>query len=235
VGYIAVQDVYDAGVSTGIPEGNVQDSIDLWSAFIDRVTRQWFEPRQKVLLLDGSGSDTLFLPVPIIALTAIYLNGDFRTPVNLDELTVYDGSSDEARRNPKIRLSSAPYYRDIFLPLQRRMGVGFARGDRNQRIEGTFGYVEADGTTPLLIKRAVLRLVAANVGSFKQSLTAGGGWVKSESTGGHSISYGFPDAKVGTMGVTRDAEVEMIIQMFKGPILLSAPGSRGSGSSWSLG
>lgn len=236
MGYITTQQVLDAldpRATADLDDGDLWDSIELWSQFVDRATRQWFEPRTKTLLVDGNGTDTLFLPVPIISVAALYVNGDFVNAVTSSEFTVYSG--DEARKNPKLKLNGGSYGRDIFLPLQRRMGVGFARGNKNQRVVGTFGYIEADGSTPRLIQRAVLRLVANNVGrrAFAQSIAAGGGWVKSESTDGHSISYGFPETKVGTMGITRDAEVEAILQMYKGPILLAAPGGRGSW--WSLG
>ncbi len=43
------------------------------TAFIDNVTGWWFEPRSLVLRLDGHGSDTLLVPVPICAVTAIDL------------------------------------------------------------------------------------------------------------------------------------------------------------------
>src|SRR4029077_10235950 len=72
--------------------------------------------------------------------------------------TVYnanDGTRDD-RRNPMIKFSSAGL--GIYDTPDFRYAMRFVIGTNNQRIDGKFGFVEPDGTTPKLIRRAVLKM-----------------------------------------------------------------------------
>lgn len=144
MGYCTVQDLRDEGIT----EAQANDArlamlIALATGYIDLITRRWFEPRTLALKLDGSGHDTLWLPAPIIELTAVKVDG--RTAADT-ALTVYDRRVPDDRNNPKV------VYCD-----------GYPKGKQNVEVTGSFGYTEADGKTPALIKRAAMQLVIRDI------------------------------------------------------------------------
>jgi hypothetical protein len=232
MGYVSIADIRAEGLTDAqrFPDERVQAQIDLWSGFVERATRQWFEPRPRTLIVDGNDTDTLQLPVPIISVSQLYINADFITPVRTDLYFAYTGRDfPDDRKNPRIRLLSTEKFADIFLPPRvRTRGEVFIKSRQNQKVVGVFGFVEADGSTPALIKRAVTKLVLANVRPlFKSSVAMVLGKMM-EQTDGHMVQYLTPDRfkmRLGTLGITRDMEVEQILQLYRAPILLGSPGS----------
>src|SRR5262245_44357818 len=107
--YATVADARTEGVPTSIVDATVQAQINRWSQFIDKACRQWFESRAVTIDLDGNDSRLLHLPVPVITLTALYMNGDFDNAVDTDNYKVYSNQTAvrDDRRNPKIMLASA--------------------------------------------------------------------------------------------------------------------------------
>jgi hypothetical protein len=213
VAYVSVSDVRNEGLTdtTKYPDPRVEQLITIWSAYVDRACRQWFEARTLDARLDGNDSDTLFLPVPVIELTSRYF--------------VYNGRSlPDDRQNPRVKLLSQDY-RDIFR--SRVYGQKFVRGKQNQRLVGSFGFVEQDGSTPELIKRAVIKLVISNAPTVAEKQGESGP-VAFEMTDGHSIQYvtaeklGF---KSSGFAVTKDAEVDQILSMYRAPIGMAVTGS----------
>jgi len=127
-------------------------------------------------------------------------------------------------------------YRDIYTAPMRGGRMLFRKGRRNQVITGTFGYLEPDNSTPLLIKRAVLKLVVEKVtqpvyvapGCVAPAPppSPGSGVVVEESTDGHRIKYAAPafePQRSGQLGFTQDQEVLAILKMYKAPLALAAP------------
>lgn len=144
--YATVADALDEGVPTAIPDSTIQQELDTWSQFIDRACRQWFEPRSYTFDCDGNDSNRLFFPVPIISVTALYVNGDFTNVLDPARYRVYNSRNmaQDDRRNPKIALT--PNGMTIFsgppIGAWGAPGPCFLRGIRNQRVVGTFGYTE---------------------------------------------------------------------------------------------
>lgn len=227
--YATVADARAEGVPNTILDAAIQAQIDIWSQFIDKACRQWFESRAVTLDLDGTDARVLFLPVPIISLTSLFVNSDFTTALPTTHYKVYSHQTQlrDDRRNPRIEMASSDL--NIFSP--NRYSV-FVAGTQNQRLVGNFGFVESDGSTPKLIKRAVLKLaikhLAASPNGLWNEVAAGNpsvGSVASESTDGHSISYNAFSIKPtvpGLNGITNDPEVDNIIKMYKGPILITS-------------
>ena len=109
------------------------------SALIERLTGQFFEPRDLTLRFDGRGGNVLPLPVFCIECESVIMNGDVVDP---DEYIVYNRYyPDDDRHYPKI------YHVRKWLA-----------GVQNIEVTGRFGYVEADGTTPGDIRRACMKL-----------------------------------------------------------------------------
>lgn len=225
----------------GVPADSALDSLILQAqAFIDRHTRQWFNARAGVVKRMGNNSSLMQLPVAIISVSQIILNGN-QPPLDLAGALIGTGRfiSDD-RRNPRIILRRANL--DIFA-LEPRVFLK----ERITEITGVFGFLEEDGSTPLLIQRATLKLAilrmmnTAGASAAASASSGDRGPVESEKTDIHEISYFDPRASTGSStsdgtGLSGDDEVDDIIASYKGPILIggSMPdvGARGSASGW---
>jgi hypothetical protein len=107
------------------------------------------------------------------------------------------------------------------------------KGRQNQEIKGTFGYVEEDGSTPKLIKRALTLLVIEKLTRPAYSGSAGPsvpppilGTVIEEETDGHRLKYS-QEAQAtrnfGLSGITNDPEILDIVKLYRAPIGIAAP------------
>lgn len=220
-GYTTLEAVRAAGITVSqASDAAVLEQIVMWSQFMDRACKQWFEPRYLDIKVDGNGARILWLQVPIIGIDELYMNADWVNAVDASYYEVYnnlgDGVSDD-RRNPRIGLSDT-MSQSIFTAVSSR--DLFVEGKKNQRVKGTFGFVEPDGSTPGLISRATLKMVVKILGSGSISPTPSpAGSIVSETTDGHTIRYGsiIGTQKAGTIGITGDPEVEGIIQLYRAP------------------
>jgi len=240
--YCSVQDIRDEGITSAMADdAKVLAYIEAWQAFIERACRQWFNARQVVFSVDGNDSDTLFFSVPIIQIDYLKINGN---TVELDEdlFKVYSGRDfPDSRGNPHISLVGPDYYRDIYTAPLIDGRMKFRKGRQNQEIKGIFGYTEADGSTPKLIKRALMLLVVEKLtnpmypdpASPITPSPSGAGSVLEEWTDGHKIKYGtrggeVSERKPGLSGITTNVEILDILKLYKGPIGIGAP------SHWSI-
>lgn len=235
--YISLADIRTEGLdSTKFPDSTVLASIALWQEVLDRCCRQWFNARSLTIVADGNDSDTLHFGVPIISIDYVKMNG--RT----DELdtSLYRVYSDRNfavdRGNPCIKLIGPDYARDIYLEPCVLGRLKFRKGRQNQEIKGIFGFVESDGSTPKLIKRALTKLVIEKLTRplYPSSETPISpspsilGAVLGEKTDGHAITYnppagGFERRRVGLSGITQDLEILDTIRLYKAPLGLATP------------
>lgn len=232
--YATVEEVRAEGVAATHSDDRIQGSLDLWTQFIERVTRNFFEPRACTLDMDGNDSAVLFLPVPVITVSQLFVNDDFTTVVSPTMYKIYNGREQprDDRWNPKIKLIRQG---TIYSPPRTRWGPNFLKGVQNQRVIGTFGFTEADGTTPLAIKRALLKLVVNDLrqqGSSGLSGTVGSsrpaGNIMQEITDGHSIMYDTMRTKPirsGYTSITGDPSIDQTLAMYRAPIIVRVPGS----------
>jgi hypothetical protein len=230
--YITVADVRATGFDDTVPyaydDTAVENAIDLWQQVLERMCRQWFESRALVLSVDGNDADTLPFGVPIIDITYVKLNGD-TTSLPTDQYEVYNGRQyPDDRRNPRIKLakqSSPSIYSGA------NSDAKFRKGRKNQEISGTFGFLEPDDTTPLLIKRALTKLVIEKLSSPIFGTFTGGtpnisvGTVLEEWTDGHRLKYGNPSRLSGNQfkGITTDPEILEAVKLYKAPIGIATP------------
>lgn len=207
---------------------------------IEDVTKMWFEERDLEITLDGTGSSTLFLPVPIIEVEALYINDDFTTPLSATAYSVYNrtGLYDD-RKNPKIVLKRGNYgATTVFGGEGFNTHRTFLRGNMNQKVVGTFGYIDpVTGGAPPLIKKAaiILAITGATALNTKHGETTGGGGgggggggsstkgpVVEKWVDGNRIRYADVTASAAAAGVvanplTGNTEVDQILRMFRGP------------------
>lgn len=156
MGYTTPGQVRTRGGYTNPPYTNlyVNPWIDWATAFIDKVTGWWFEPRTfgegNELKLDGMGSRDLLVPLPIIEITKIQFV-DFPTipggvsEVDLDAFAIYNRhltagglTNPDDRRNPRIAFVGTKLgRRQIFVS-------SFPQGRQNIWLTGRFGFTEPD-------------------------------------------------------------------------------------------
>jgi hypothetical protein len=242
--YVDVDDLRAEGVSIpvgGPEEARALDLIKTYQQLVDAITGQFFLPRQIALEVDGRGTSLLQLPLPIVSVSALYVNDDFVNAIDAESYVVYDGRGGEDgrddRRNPRIKLVSEE--QSIFAGVGPvgRTGATFAIGEKNQRVEGTFGFVEPDGCTPgpirLAMKRLVVRAYLNPIGASGSNPPAGP--AIEEETDRHRKRWADPyvGAKAWSSTGTGDAEVDMILARYKRPMIVGGPRTMHGRNRWS--
>lgn len=235
--YISVADVRAAGITTAmVSDSAVQAAIEVWQAFLERACRQWFYPRLLTFRFDGTDSDTIHFGVPIISVDHVKINNstDKLDPSYYKVYGMGDNPVGDDRHNPRIKLIGADDDLSIYTAPMIVGGrrLKFRKGRQNQEVKGTFGYVEADGSTPPLIKHALLKLVIEKLTHPVFGTFSGGeasplmAQVLEEETDGHRMKYAVSapsPRKPGLSGVTSDQEILDIIRLYRAPIGLATP------------
>lgn len=136
--YLDIWELRESGLSEQkVPDGWAQSLIEQASSLIDEWTGWHFDARYKSIKLDGNGRTELDLPLPIVSLASVKVDGN---PVPVHEIVVY--SDGEDRFDPRIYLR-----------------WGWPKGRRNVEIAGEWGFVEEDGSPPAAIRQACKLLV----------------------------------------------------------------------------
>jgi len=193
--YCEIADVRAEGVDlTSADDTRVVALIQLATAYIDRVTGQFFDNRRKTHVLDGPGVDTLFFRVPIVELVRVVI----------DDTTAADLAAFVADDRRVVR-----------------RGAVFPRGRGNVVVEADFGCLE-DEETPALIKRVCILLVIRNApkAATEEAVDARKqGMIVSEKI--RDYSYQLSDlAQSG--GPTGDPEIDAILEMYAAPPAMGA-------------
>lgn len=233
--YVSVADFRAEGIPNPPLASKLEADIRVWQSFLVRVCRQWFHPVHLELLVDGTDSDALHFGVPIINVDELRIN-NVNEPLAPSYYRVYKSERyPDNKANPRIKLiDEFSQSRDIFTAPMTDGRRCFRKGRQNQYISGTFGCVEADGSPPPLIKRALMKLVVEKLGAPVYSGSgvtppaALAGVVQEEWTDGHKIKYDTSGTATkprasGLTGITNDPEVLGIIRLFRAPIGLATP------------
>jgi hypothetical protein len=232
--YIGVDDLRAEGLTIpagGDEEARALELIKTYQQIVDAITGQFFLPRQLTIDVDGRGVSLLRLPIPIVSVTSLFVNDDFDNAVDPEAYVVYDGRGGDDgrddRRNPRIKLVSEE--QSIFAGVGSvgRTGAVFVVGEKNQRVVGSFGFVESDGCTPLPIQFCMKRLVAR---AYRSPLgttdpTTPGGPVIEEETDRHRKRWADPyvGAKAWPVTGTGDQECDLILSRYKRPLIVRGP------------
>lgn len=215
-------------VKTSLTEDEILAYVLDAMAFIDRHTRQWFNKRtfdsSNPVKIEGNNSQILFLPVPIISIDEIRKNGSTMALDQSFYRAAMSRTIPDDRRNPTIKLIADSD--DVLF-----ISAGLWMRGTITEIEGSFGFLEPDGSTPRPIVRATTKLAliyaTKSLGeAAEQASTSNGlGPLKREKTDFHEIEYHNPNVgggksvSVGT-GLSGDDEVDDIIAAYKGPIIV---------------
>ena len=179
----------------------LDSKILAYMQIVDTYTGQWFNKRDITVQIEGSNNTMLHFSVPIIEVTSFKIN-DEATELDPSYYRVFSSRQiPDDRRNPKIKLLELHF-------LKNKLAT----------IEGSWGWLEPDGTTPALIKRAMGKLIMMDIS--KDPLSVNKGQVRAEKTDIHEIHYAFTDVSIiDEISVIRtgDAEVDRILQMYRRP------------------
>jgi hypothetical protein len=219
-GKIKLADATNIEDGTAVAYRTTQD-ITAWNRMIlrnmqiiDFHTGQWFNKREftgdSKLRVEGNGSYLLHFSVPVISISSIKHSSEFGVVDPIEYMVYSSRVIPDDRRNPKVKLLRGSFYRHSFT-----------------EIEGAFGWLEQDGSTPELIKDAVSRLVM--LGLTKDPTQTSSSPIKSEKTDLHEIQYAVSATSLASeqnSGRTGDPEVDRIIQLYKSPFSIGGTDAR---------
>lgn len=194
--YCTVEDLRSEGIAEEqYDDAQLERLIAVSCSFIDNVTGQWFESREKVIRLDGRGGKNLILPVFLSEADYVKISGEV-----VEDYVLYNRMEDRA-------------YPKIF------RAVRWPKGRLNIEISGTWGYVEEDGTTPPAIRRAAMKLAMYNFPALSDTEAQEEknlrGILLSETTDGHS--YSLSEGAVSSLSagaITGDTEIDQILKSY---------------------
>lgn len=194
--YCTVEDIRAEGVTEEqFDDTQLERLIEASCEFIDRVTGQWFELRDKTLRLDGRGGQNLVLPVFLYEADCVKVGLDY-----VDDFVLYNRMEDRV-------------YPKMFRCL------GWPKGRLNIEVSGKWGYVEEDGTTPSAIRRAAMKLAMYHFPALSDAEAQQEknlqGLLTSETTDGHS--YQLSDAAVSELAsgaITGDTEIDGTLKRY---------------------
>lgn len=206
-------------VPKGIAEQFIQQSMDL----IDEKTGQYFNKRTGTFKFPGNNTDMLLFPVPIIEITKLLINS---SKTSLTEGEDFDfiafkgrGRPVDNRRNPKLILHGGTG-RDIFS--QSLTSRIFVKGSFSD-ITGSFGFLEPNGLTPLLIQKATKLLVMKEINTpigVSASITSGTGPLKRLKVDLHEQEFFETNLNKSSIAssASGNEEVDRIVSMYRTPI-----------------
>lgn len=213
--------------SDSVPKHHGEDLIQQAMDIIDESTGQYFNKREGIFKIEGNNTQLMHLPVPIISIDELLINS---TNTELKEGEDFDfvafksrQKPTDHRRNPRIKLNIGRGRENIFSgSLTSRI---FVKGTLTQ-ITGAFGFLEPDGRTPSLIKRAVQLLVMRDIKrpiASSLSVEEEVGPVKRLKVDLHEKEFFEPSSnrnniKSSTSGIE---EVDKIISFYRTPLRVS--------------
>lgn len=236
-GYCSLQDVRDQGyAASAYADDLVYRAINKASNMIDRICRQWFDPRFMFVSLNGRDHDSLFLSVPIITVMQIQID---EQNLALDDFVIYNRhlthgiAQPDDRANPMIAWGDGRTNIDI----RRLYGGGtFAKARKSIRVAGIFGYTDIGagymgetvvhnqiplsyGETPTALIEACLRLTIKYMVPLEDGDDMNNKHrVKSEKTRDQSYTLGEGSESDNSYGMTGIIQVDKILQMYPPPL-----------------
>lgn len=214
--YVTLDDIRDEGFDVDTVSDDRAIFLSKgWQDWIEHKTGQWFYPRELTMYFDGSDARSLWLNIPIITLTSLYMNDDFNNVVDESVYAVYNRYyPEDDRKNPRIKVKTS-LASDIFTGSYNTNK--FLTGDQNQKLIGTFGYVEEDMSVPFAIKRAIMVLISISVENLSDGdidVMAVGRKIE-EVTDRHRVKFADLWDRLGVWNPTGITEVDQALAMYR--------------------
>lgn len=223
--YVTAAEVQAEGATASTARINAR--IAKWEAIVEEITRNVFrviEPGE--LIFDGNNSDMLHFSIPLVEVTALYINND-TVELAADEYRAYTGRQrpQDDRQNPKIELTGNRA-NSIYT---KTHGI-FYKG-MDQKLTAKWGFVDDDGVggfvTPPAIIGAITELVCLDLDGYFDS--AGSGVplssIRREVTDGHQLEYqDVSEAAVTWAMIPRS--IADVLALYRAPWKMTSPDSR---------
>lgn len=207
-----------------IPKAKGEQLIQAAMDLIDEKTGQFFNKRTGDFPLEGRNVPVQHFPVPIIEITELKINS---TETVLTEGEDFDfiafkgrQNPTDDRRNPRIKLNVGKGRDSIFVnSITSRI---FIKGALTH-FTGSFGFLEPDGSTPLLIQKAVGILVLEDINNpvgQSASSTTGTGPLKRLKVDLHEKEFFENSSNKQNINSsqTGNSEIDRIIAIYRTPI-----------------
>lgn len=222
LGYVTVAEVRAEGLDNVIkyPDSLVNSRIQFNTKMIENYCGRWFEARKMIVDIDGPGAWAMQLDFPIVSVDSVALL-DREFPVtevhefDLDDLVIYNRHLTVGMIEPDDR--EDPRIGNVYFP----------KGRQNIRINGTFGYTDEYGNTPIEIKRALILMVLRDVEKLNSEtrssklLSGIAGPIKKEKTDDHEYELAIANSSPGkTAYFTGDTEIDHLLLNFRRPMSL---------------
>lgn len=207
-----------------IPKAKANQLIQVAMDLIDEGTGQFFNKREGSFPLKGRNTPLMHFPVPIIEITELKINSTDTVLVEGEDndYVVFNSrrSPGDDRKNPKIELNLGNGGGSIYtgsITSRRFLQKALTH------FTGSFGYLEPDGSTPLLIQRATALLVMKDINEpigSSLSATSGTGPLKRLKVDLHEKEFFEASNNKESVKSTAsgDAEVDRIIALYRTPI-----------------
>ncbi len=230
---IEVDDVRCQGLTIGLAddktvEGLIADATEL----IETLTGNIFEKRTGTFIFDGTNSHLLQLPIPLVSVTSLKING---LDVALDPAwyRAFTGRQkpNDDRHNPKIELRRIVNgsTSTLFTGLKKIFQKGL-----DQTIEGDWGFLEPDDSPPRIIKRIAIGIVMTMADPMFDRFSGGHGATAgpmiSEKTDGHELKWGATKRDIGDYVLPQVLEDKL--RKYRRPTKMSVPEVRWNDIGW---
>lgn len=206
--------------SESVPRFRGEDLIGQAMDFIDEVTGQFFNARQATVRLEGNNTPTMWLPVPIINIDKLVINSTAEELLEGEDkdFVAFKGRArpQDDRRNPRIKLNVGRGRDSIFTgAVTNRVFVK----ETLTEIQGTFGFLDPDGSTPSLIKQATAILALDLINApIAQNAGQDTGPLKRIKVDLHEQEFFEKQSITRKSSVSENSKVDQILARFKAPI-----------------
>lgn len=217
--YVTGDEIRNEGVTVQMAsDTKITIAIADSERFIERVCNRWFYKSSSMTLKFSGGrhynefglflgktTDELTIPIPIITLTGVTIDGTAR---DINDFIVFNriGPPEDDRDNPRI--------------VDKNIGIP-EYGLLNIELTGTFGYVEdaVTGTTPGLIKIAARKLAILMLGlkpmtDPEYQAVLDPGTIIEEEIPGYRYRKSEKFIPTQDQSITGDSEIDAIIDMY---------------------
>ncbi len=223
--YTTIQDMRDEGVTeTELSDTRCLSLINGWQSWFDKMTGNFFIKKTATVDFDGDGSRMLQLPIFLVSCTNLYVNDDFTNALDTSYYAVYNANNaiTDDRKNPRIKIKTYRSSGSIFVTAGTVNR--FIIGEQNQRVEGVWGHVESDGSTPYPVRNAIKALVIATKENMDDADVdrLAFGRITEEVTDRHKIKYSDLFDQLIVWNVTGITEVDTAIRAYRRPNLVTA-------------
>jgi len=205
--YITVEDLRKEGFANPpYTTEKLESVIDLAQQLIDYITNRFFEEvEDHEIILDGSGLNTIRLPIPPVTTTSITLVelNDVEKVIDDDYEVLMPSRQPDGRFNPKLALKN---------------GELWTKGTRNVKVVGSFGFVDridVQGTptsfAPKIIQDCMKRIVALYLPCISDPATRNANRIIEESL----KDYEYTLSEIKTTGYFDDVFIDRALSVYK--------------------